>query len=124
MSSAVFKSLEFRAGLVSALILVFLLAVWHALTLPSATQPAPATAVSSEQAEYDKLMGKSAPVAGEAAKTTGFPTLSQMGATVVKQLSNPFYDNGPNDKGIAIQLAYSLGRVGLGFLIACIVTAV
>ena len=121
MSPTVFKSLEFRAGLVSALILVFVLAVWHTLTLPGPAQPAPAATVSAEQAEYDKLMGKSAPVAGEAVKTTGFPTLSQMGATVVKQLSNPFYDNGPNDKGIAIQLAYSLGRVGLGFLIACIV---
>ncbi len=35
---------------------------------------------------------------------------------------NPFYDNGPNDKGIGIQAAYSLGRVfqgwGLGLLIA------
>ena len=121
MNPTVFKSLEFRAGLVSALILMFVLAVWHALTLPAPAQPAPAAMVSTEQAEYDKLMGKSTLAAGEAAKTTGFPTLAQMGATVVKQLSNPFYDNGPNDKGIAIQLAYSLGRVGLGFLIACIV---
>jgi nitrate/nitrite transport system permease protein len=30
-------------------------------------------------------------------------------------ISNPFYDNGPNDKGIAIQLTSSLGRVFLGF---------
>ena len=44
-----------------------------------------------------------------------------MGATAWKHLSNPFYDNGPNDKGIAIQLAYSLGRVALGFLLACLV---
>jgi nitrate/nitrite transport system permease protein len=39
----------------------------------------------------------------------------------VKQLSNPFYDNGPNDKGIGIQLAHSLGRVGLGFALAVLV---
>jgi nitrate/nitrite transport system permease protein len=26
---------------------------------------------------------------------------------------------GPNDKGIGIQLGHSLGRVGLGFLLAC-----
>jgi nitrate/nitrite transport system permease protein len=32
-----------------------------------------------------------------------------MGATMVGHLSDPFYDNGPNDKGIAIQLAHSLG---------------
>ena len=30
-------------------------------------------------------------------------------------VSNPFYDNGPNDKGIGIQLAASLRRVGIGF---------
>jgi nitrate/nitrite transport system permease protein len=123
MNLAVFRSLEFRAGLVSVLILVFVLAVWHALTLPAATTAGPSpAAVSAEQAEYDKLMGKSAtPVVGEAQKTTGFPTLAQMGATVVRQLSDPFYDNGPNDKGIAIQLGWSLLRVGLGFLIACLV---
>jgi nitrate/nitrite transport system permease protein len=37
-------------------------------------------------------------------------------------LRNPFYDNGPNDKGVGIQVVYSLGRVfsgwGLGSLIA------
>jgi nitrate/nitrite transport system permease protein len=30
-------------------------------------------------------------------------------------VSNPFYNNGPNDKGIGIQIAGSLGRVFLGF---------
>lgn len=39
-----------------------------------------------------------------------------------KLLSNPFYDNGPNDKGIGIQLGSSLLRVfagfGLGSLVA------
>ena len=57
----------------------------------------------------------------EAVQKTGFPTLTQMGATIYKQLSHPFYDNGPNDKGIGIQLAYSLGRVALGFLLALVV---
>ena len=33
----------------------------------------------------------------------------------------PFYDLGPNDKGIARQLAISLQRVGLGFLLASLV---
>lgn len=34
---------------------------------------------------------------------------------------NPFYDNGPNDKGIAIQLWYSIQRVLLGFGIGSLV---
>src|SRR5688572_4918352 len=33
-------------------------------------------------------------------------------------ISNPFYDKGPNDKGIALQLFSSLGRVFLGFFLA------
>jgi nitrate/nitrite transport system permease protein len=44
-----------------------------------------------------------------------------MGETVVKHLSAPFYDNGPNDKGIGIQLAHSLARVGGGYLLAVLV---
>ena len=32
-----------------------------------------------------------------------------------KHLRDPFYDRGTNDKGIGIQLAYSLARVLLGF---------
>jgi nitrate/nitrite transport system permease protein len=47
--------------------------------------------------------------------------LAQMGQTMVHHLSQPFYDNGPNDKGIGLQLAYSLARVALGFGIACLV---
>ncbi len=34
------------------------------------------------------------------------------------QLKNPFYDRGSNDKGIGIQLAYSIARVGIGYLLA------
>jgi nitrate/nitrite transport system permease protein len=59
---------------------------------------------------------------GGAAKTTsGLPTLRQIGETVWKHLQHPFYDNGANDKGIGIQLAYSIGRVSLGFALAVLV---
>jgi nitrate/nitrite transport system permease protein len=36
-------------------------------------------------------------------------------------VSNPFYDNGPNDKGIAIQLGSSLFRVCIGFTLGSVV---
>ena len=109
------KSLNLRAALLSLVIFLGVLAIWHAATRPQ--QAAASSAVSAQDAEYAKLMGKSA----DSGKTTGFPTLGQMGETIWKHLSNPFYDNGPNDKGIGIQLAWSLGRVGLGFLIAALV---
>lgn len=102
--------LNLRAALVSFLMLASFLAVWHVSTLPSPSAGAPvATALTAEQIEYAKLMGKTAEAPK---KSDGFPTPSQMMGTFVSQLSHPFYDNGPNDKGIAIQLAHSLARVG------------
>jgi nitrate/nitrite transport system permease protein len=40
---------------------------------------------------------------------------------VRSNLASPFHDNGPNDKGILIQLGHSLARVALGFGIAALV---
>lgn len=36
-------------------------------------------------------------------------------------ISNPFYDNGPNDKGVGIQVVYSLGRVFSGWIIGSLI---
>jgi nitrate/nitrite transport system permease protein len=112
--------LNLRATLVSILIFVSFLALWHVSTLPATSGGPQATsaAMTPEQIEYAKLMGKSVEAPK---KSDGFPTPSQMAGTFLSQLSNPFYDNGPNDKGIAIQLAHSLARVGLGFILACLV---
>ena len=109
-------SLNFRATLISVVLLLTLLGIWHVATLSNATSAVTAP-ISAEQAEYLKMLGKEPGVQ----KAGGFPTPLQMGQTVWKHLSDPFYDRGPNDKGIAIQLAHSLGRVGLGFLLACVV---
>ncbi|MFM8495899.1 MAG: nitrate ABC transporter permease [Planctomycetia bacterium] len=113
-----------RAALVSLLLLGLVLLVWHLATLNPAAAPAKATALTAEQIEYAKLMGKDpgAAAGGDAAPAkSGFPTLMQMCSTIAHHLSSPFYDNGPNDKGIGLQLAYSLGRVGLGYLLAALV---
>jgi len=98
-----------RAALLSLLIALVALGAWHLATLPKAAGNAPV------DPEYAKLMGL------DQAKNDGLPTLAQLGSTAWKQLSNPFYDAGSNDKGIGIQLAYSLGRVGLGFALAALV---
>ena len=111
-----FKTLNFKATLVSVLLLLAFLGAWQLATLPVAGS-GPGAPVSAEQAEYLKMLGKDPGTA----KAGGFPTPLQMGQTAWKHLSDPFYDNGPNDKGVAIQLGYSLARVGLGFLLACIV---
>ncbi len=117
------SSLRARAAMLSVLLLAMLLCVWHLATLsPKAVPVAAPAPMTAEQIEYAKLMGKD-PTAGAApaAAKSGFPTLAQMGAVMVKHLSDPFYDNGPNDKGIVLQLAYSLGRVALGYGLAALV---
>ena len=98
------QSLTLRASLLSGLILLLLLGIWHVATLQPAGTTAPAAALTPEEIEYLKLQGKDP--GGQTRPSSGFPTLAQMGDTVVKHLSDPFYDNGPNDKGIGIQLGW------------------
>jgi nitrate/nitrite transport system permease protein len=112
------KTLSLRAALVSVLLFLLFLAVWQVATQPTSSgSGSTGTPLSVEQAEYMKMLGKDPGTT----KAGGFPSPMQLGQTAWKHLSNPFYDNGPNDKGIAIQLGYSLARVGLGFLLACLV---
>jgi len=99
------KSLALRSAVLSLLLFLVFLGIWQAATHTSEKGGA---ALS----EYEQLMGK------DTKKTSGLPTPAEMGATVWKHLADPFYDRGPNDKGIGIQLAYSLARVASGFVLA------
>jgi len=94
-----------RSSLLSALLLVVLLGAWHVATLPRGE-------ASVADDEYAKLMGKGA------RKSAGFPTPAQFGQTVLHHAAHPFYDKGPNDKGIGIQLGHSLARVAAGYALA------
>ena len=51
----------------------------------------------------------------------GIPGPMAVAATAGHMLANPFYNNGPNDKGIGLQLAASLGRLGIGWTVASVV---
>ena len=104
------RSLNLRAIIVSALILLVFLGGWQLATLP----PSGGGAVYADP-EYAAMMG------GAAAQASGMPSPGTVGQTILSQLANPFYDNGPNDKGIGIQLAWSLARVLAGFLLAALV---
>ena len=111
------RAMNLKAAMVSLLMLFALLGIWQLATMPSGGAGPSQGNMTAEQIEYQKMLGKDP---GQV-KSAGFPTPAEMAATAWRHLSDPFYDNGPNDKGIAIQLAWSLGRVGLGFLLACIV---
>jgi nitrate/nitrite transport system permease protein len=102
-------SLPLRAALVSLILFVVFVAVWHLATLPKGD----AAAMSPE---YAKLMGATA-TQGKSA----MPTPLDVGTAIVSHLADPFFDRGPNTKGIGIQLGYSIGRVLLGFSLAVLV---
>ena len=106
-------SLNLRAALVSLLLLCVFVGAWQ-LATQTAAGPTGNASMSAEEIEYAKMMGKDP----GAAKAAGFPPPLEVARTTWKHLADPFYDKGPNDKGIGIQLAHSLGRVALGFLLA------
>src|SRR5437867_13057113 len=51
----------------------------------------------------------------------GIPGPAAVAATAIQMLAHPCYNNGPNDKGIGLQLAASLGRLGVGWVVASVV---
>lgn len=104
------KSDKYRALILSLLILAVFLGAWQI-----ATMPRQGTQVVDD--EYAKLVGASA-ATGQ--KST-FPGPVDVGAKLFEHLSDPFYDRGANDKGIGIQLAWSVLRVALGFGLAALV---
>jgi nitrate/nitrite transport system permease protein len=104
------KSEKLRALILSLLILGFFLAAWQIGTMPFSS-------VQTVDDEYAKLVG----AAASTGQKSAFPTPMDVGRKLVEQLSDPFYDKGPNDKGIGIQLAWSVGRVALGFGLAALV---
>ena len=102
--------LRLTAALLSAVLLAVGVGAWDLATLPSGG----ARVVDSE---YARLVGAQAASGGKSA----FPAPADLGGKIVEHLRQPFYDRGPNDKGIGLQLAYSIGRVALGFLLAALV---
>ena len=103
-------SLGFRAALLSLLIFAAIVLIWQ---IAAQTGGSSGPAVDPE---YAKLVGQAAATG----QKSSMPTPAEIGATLWKQLQDPFYVRGSNDKGIGIQLAYSLGRVLLGFFLAAL----
>jgi nitrate/nitrite transport system permease protein len=100
------SSLTLRAAVVSVLVFLAFVLAWQLAT--QAAGP-----VQQMDPEYAKLMGASA-THGKSA----MPGPLEVGAKIWDHLKDPFYDRGSNDKGLGIQLAYSIARVMTGYLIA------
>jgi nitrate/nitrite transport system permease protein len=103
------RSLTFRASLVSLVLLVVFLSAWQIGVSGGGT-------AMKVDPEYAKLMGATA-TQGKSA----MPGPVDVAATIWGHVKDPFYVKGANDKGIGIQLAYSVGRVAIGYLIAVLV---
>ncbi|MCM0036116.1 MAG: nitrate ABC transporter permease [Burkholderiaceae bacterium] len=99
-----------RALVLSVLVLAIFLMFWQIATMP--TQGSQVV-----DDEYAKLVG----AAAATGQKSTFPGPLDVGAKLVEHLSDPFYDRGANDKGIGIQLAWSVSRVALGFGLAALV---
>ncbi len=99
-------SIGMRAVIVSIAIFVAFMLAWHVATRGTGQ-------VAQMDPEYAKLMGATA-TQGKSA----MPGPLDVGAKLWEHLQQPFYDKGPNDKGVGIQLAYSIARVGIGYLLA------
>jgi nitrate/nitrite transport system permease protein len=93
------------------MLLAAFLVAWHVAVAP------PPSAAGMDP-EYAKLMGAGAADAGA---VSAVPGPGRVAARLVQLLADPFYDHGPNDKGIGVQLLASLGRVLIGFGLAVIV---
>ena len=102
-------SLGFRAALLSLTMLGLFLMGWHV----AVRSGAPA---QNMDPEYAKLVGASASQGKSA-----MPGPLEVGTVLWGHIKRPFYDNGPNDKGVGIQLAYSVARVLGGYLLAVLV---
>ena len=102
-------SLTWRAAIVSLVLFASFILAWHLATRGTGQ-------VAQMSPEYAKLMGVTA-TQGKSA----MPGPLDVGAKLWQHARRPFYDNGPNDKGVGIQLAYSIARVMLGYLLAVVV---
>lgn len=100
------QSLKVRSLILSVVFLIITLGIWEL----ASQAPESSEALS----EYELLMGG-------ADQEARVPPPSDVIKLAVEEISNPFYDKGPNDKGIGIQLGYSIYRVLFGYLMAAIV---
>ena len=98
------RSLTVRALFVSLVIFALFIAIWHVATMGGGSD-VPANP------EYAKLVGAK----------SGMPGPLDVWWKIWEHLKNPFYDRGSKDKGIGIQLAYSIARVMSGYFLAVLV---
>jgi nitrate/nitrite transport system permease protein len=102
------RSLSIRAAILSVVIFLAFMTAWHIAIGGTG-------AVQQMDPEYAKLMGATA-TQGKSA----MPGPLDVGGKLWEHLREPFYDKGPNDKGVGVQLGFSIARVAVGYLLAVV----
>ena len=101
------------APLLSALFFALFVGVWY---LATSTTAAPVAGPAVDP-EYAALLGAQAATGGQSA----MPGPGEVAAKIWEHVMDPFYDRGTNDKGLGIQIGYSIARVLGGYLLAALV---
>ena len=104
-------SLTQRAIILSVVLLLLFGAIWALAVQSGGSSGVP----EGMDPEYAELLGKTAK--GGSAMPGPLDVVDQIWDHVL----NPFYIEGPNDKGIGIQLGYSIARVLIGFALAVVI---
>ena len=104
------RSGRFASVLLSLLIFALFIAIWQGATQTRAGE-------SAADSEYAKMVGAAAATGQKSA----MPTPKDVAGKLAEHLRDPFYVRGTNDQGIGVQIAYSIGRVLLGFGCAALV---
>jgi nitrate/nitrite transport system permease protein len=101
------------APLLSVLFFALFVGVWY---LATSTTAAPVAGPAVDP-EYAALLGAEAATGGQSA----MPGPGEVAAKIWEHVLDPFYDRGTNDKGLGIQIGYSIARVLGGYLLAALV---
>jgi len=104
-------SLTQRAIVLSVVLLFLFGAIWALAVQGGGSSGVP----EGMDPEYAELLGKTAK--GGSAMPGPLDVVDQ----IWDHATNPFYIEGPNDKGIGIQLGYSIARVLIGFALAVVI---
>lgn len=99
-------SLRMKSMLLTVVFSIVLLGLWELVVQPPES--------AEPLTEYELLLGSSD-------QEARVPPPSKVITLAFKELGDPFYDAGPNDKGIGIQLGYSIYRVLTGFFMAFLI---
>lgn len=104
------KNLGLKGFALSVVIFVIFISIWH-IAVKSTETAAP----TDLDPAYAALLGATAK------GSSAVPSPLEVGQEIWGHVVDPFYDAGPNDKGVGIQLGYSIARVAIGFGFAILV---